>query len=490
MKGKLLQLVFDMSDEDKREDSKLKAAFESCDTNGDGGLSFEEFWNLLKRGIPTFPESEAHDLFRGADTDGDGKVVFNEFVDYIYGNTDFGEYVSKEADSWAEDHAKQRVMLKSIGLRQTTAKNMKGKWFRASWQERLEAIEKTEIHMDKAHGEEDDEEDVPMMATKSLPNPARKASMTSVTSTKSVLEGKTQNQLVDYSIHRFDLQGFAGQDEHALREMDDLRRQLKTLRGPEEIVDIQKYIAKGTAGWVFLVTKIDTGEKRAMKCIRMTQGLSGIKEWYISKILRKAGITNVVLTDATVSVMCKEDAPDIIAEHLTNAGPVPFYMCLLQEFISGGSLEDVVRDGRLSTKTLFTALADVASTLADLHANNVNHKDVKPENVLVEMKGDTVEAAKLCDFGSAEMSGLQAGRADDIRRFGVTMFSLVTGESWTKCRLIHETHVNLVARLKTFVMASSETKLHGLPKILEEILSGFKTMENVAAMMKTLSEAS
>merc|ERR1711959_612777 len=117
---------------------------------------------------------------------------------------------------------------------------------------------------------------------------------------------------------------------------------------------------------------------------------------------------------------------------------------------------------------MFQALEDVASTLAAMHERNVQHRDVKPENVLVEMQQGKLVAAKLCDFGSAEIGDNAAGRADDVRRFGVTMFSLATGESWTKQRLIHEKHDQLISRLRAAVDGTSNKAFRSLPDVLQK----------------------
>merc|ERR1712012_827759 len=105
---------------------------------------------------------------------------------------------------------------------------------------------------------------------------------------------------------------------------------------------------------------------------------------------------------------------------------------------NGGTLEGLAKDGQLTPPMMFQALHEVAQTLAIMHSQGVQHRDVKPENVLVSMEGGTITAAKLCDFGSAEIGDRPQSRADDVRRFGVMLFSVAMGEPWTENRLIHE----------------------------------------------------
>jgi len=230
-----------------------------------------------------------------------------------------------------------------------------------------------------------------------------------------------------------------------------------------------------------------SGVQVALKLVRMTQARTCLKEWFVSKLLRSAGVANIVYTAENVFVLSRREAPYVVTDALKTAGPVQYYVCLLQEFMSGGTLEGLAEDGRLSPEMMFEALEDVAWTLALMHANGVQHKDVKPENVLVEMSGETLLHAKLCDFGSAEVGHNPSAEADDIRRFGVMLFCLATGESWTKNRLLREKHGPLVSRLREASCTSSSDTIRRLPEVLGYILDSSPSMEQVAALMGELS---
>lgn len=465
------------------DDDDLKKAFESFDTNGNGKLSFDELFALLKRGEEDFAEEEAQNLFKAADKDGSGDIDFKEFVDYLYDDKDFGDFVHGQVEEAAESEAKNKVLRRGITVRSETSKALHDAgqdWRKLSWRERLSAVEEHEA------GTGDLEEEEKKEAAAKVEQQEKKEAAPKKTSAASIFAEKTQGQLVDYSIHKYDL-SFAGKDPMALEELLSFREFLKVATSPIEVVDVVKYIAKGTAGWVFLVENKASGARSAMKLIRMTQALSGVREWYISKLLRNVGVSNIVFTGEQVCVIARNEAPEIIAAELRDAGPVPYYMCLMQDFMNGGTLESLVDDGRLTPKMMFKALGDVATTLSLMHESKVHHKDIKPENVLVEMHGKELTAAKLCDFGSAEI-GDAAGRADDIRRFGVTLFSVATGEGWTKNRLIREKHENLIARLADAVSGSSGV-LAQLPDVLQQILSGCMRMKEIAGLMSELGDS-
>lgn len=466
--------------DDRREDGHLKEAFQMFDTNSDGRLSFDEFYALLQRGIPDFPEMEAQELFRDADKDLSGLVDFNEFVDYIYGNTDFKEYVKSQvaanAHEMAEQEAKNKCLHKSLKLRSETAKLLShcgSDWKKMSWVDRLSAVTETEIGQRRR--------DASSVPERPPSKPKRETR-------RSVYENMTQEANVDYCIHRYDL-GFAGRTYHQeTDELLDLRMKLRTSGGPEEFAEIRRYVAKGTAGWIFEVYWKESGERKAMKLIRMSQSISGLKEWFASKILKQAGLDHIVYTHPTVCVVNRDLAPAIVKEQLLSAGPVNFYLCLFQDFAGGGDLEDLRAEGRLTAQMMFGALVDVAATLAKMHDRGVHHRDVKPENVLVEMDGETITSAKICDLGCVTFLSDAEGCTDDIRRFGVMLFSLTTGEPWTANRLIHENHNDLVDRMTKFV-ADSSVAMKELPGMLSKILDGCLNMHQVEEMMLKMSEA-
>jgi hypothetical protein len=71
-----------MLDHDKLD--KIKAKFHELDANGDGFLSYEEMYELLKRGNPDMAEEEIRLLYDQMDTHRDNRVDFHEFCDFIF----------------------------------------------------------------------------------------------------------------------------------------------------------------------------------------------------------------------------------------------------------------------------------------------------------------------------------------------------------------------------------------------------------------------
>jgi serine/threonine-protein kinase len=121
------------------------------------------------------------------------------------------------------------------------------------------------------------------------------------------------------------------------------------------------------------------------------------------------------------------------------------YMVL--EYLPNGSLEERLRDGRMSDEDTARIATEIAAGLAHAHERGLVHRDLKPANILFDAEG----RAKIADFGIARMggtgtlteagtvlgtasyispeqaSGLPAGPASDVYSFGVILFRMLTG---------------------------------------------------------------
>ena len=74
---------------------------------------------------------------------------------------------------------------------------------------------------------------------------------------------------------------------------------------------------------------------------------------------------------------------------------------IVMEFIDGKTLKDVIKDcGKLNYDLAITIAIQIAKALECAHKNNIIHRDVKPQNILVTNGG----IVKVTDFGIAKYS--------------------------------------------------------------------------------------
>jgi serine/threonine-protein kinase len=96
-------------------------------------------------------------------------------------------------------------------------------------------------------------------------------------------------------------------------------------------------------------------------------------------------------------VVARLEHPNIIPIHAFGIeGGIPW---MAMRLISGGPLSSLLRGDRLTHERIITILRGVADALDYAHGKGVVHRDVKPQNILL----DEAERVYLADFGIAKM---------------------------------------------------------------------------------------
>lgn len=146
------------------------------------------------------------------------------------------------------------------------------------------------------------------------------------------------------------------------------------------------------------------------------------------------------------SALVKLDHPNIIRILEVGGDLLPFYV---MEFLEGKSVADFLDDQILPMKDNIYIALQVTSALRYAHEEGVVHRDVKPENILVDDRG----IVRLVDFGLAKFLNnatavtgsdnivgtelymspeqITTGKVDarsDIYSLGVTLYHMCTGE--------------------------------------------------------------
>ncbi len=72
---------------------------------------------------------------------------------------------------------------------------------------------------------------------------------------------------------------------------------------------------------------------------------------------------------------------------------------LLMEYVDGANLRDVLHEGRMRPEEALRIVPQICEGLQFAHDAGVIHRDVKPENILIDAQGN----AKITDFGLAKL---------------------------------------------------------------------------------------
>jgi serine/threonine protein kinase len=197
---------------------------------------------------------------------------------------------------------------------------------------------------------------------------------------------------------------------------------------------ILKKLGKGGMGEVYLAHQISLDRQAALKVL--SKQLAG-KEDFVKRFYREA------------RAMAKLDHPNAVRVYEVREDMGIHYVAM--EYIDGKSMQKWMDElGKLSIGDAVHVVMRCAEALQAAHSQNLIHRDIKPDNIMLTSKG----AVKVSDFGLAKaldddlsmtqsgtglgtpyyMAPEQArnakhvdGRAD-IYALGVTLYYFVTGK--------------------------------------------------------------
>lgn len=165
--------------------------------------------------------------------------------------------------------------------------------------------------------------------------------------------------------------------QHAVKETEFLR--LKRSKISVEDFDPIKVIGRGAFGEVRLVQKIDTGHVYAMKILRKTD------------MVAKEQLAHV---RAERDILVEADHTWVVKMYYSFQDPVNLY--LIMEFLPGGDMMTLLmKKDTLSEEVTQFYIAETALAIDSIHNCGFIHRDIKPDNLLLDARGHI----KLSDFG-------------------------------------------------------------------------------------------
>ena len=140
-----------------------------------------------------------------------------------------------------------------------------------------------------------------------------------------------------------------------------------------------KMLGKGSFGEVYLARKRGTMEHYAMKVLRKAQ-------------ICDQNLKRYVMTERNILSYIKH--PFIVSSRY--AFQTPEKLILIMDYCPGGDLGQLLeKEGKLEESRAKLYAAEILLALEELHSNGVIYRDLKPENVVLDVNGH----AMLTDFG-------------------------------------------------------------------------------------------
>ncbi|KAG6335627.1 hypothetical protein ID866_3463 [Astraeus odoratus] len=161
----------------------------------------------------------------------------------------------------------------------------------------------------------------------------------------------------------------------------------------------RRFIGAGAFGSVYLAVNLDSGSLMAVKEIKF-QELAGLPNLYAQ------------IRDE-LSVMEMLHHPNVVEYYGIEVHRDKVY--IFEEYCQGGSLATLLEHGRIEDESIIQLYTmQMLEGLAYLHGKGVVHRDIKPDNILLDHRG----VIKFVDFGASKILAknrtLQRSRRGDL----------------------------------------------------------------------------
>ena len=152
--------------------------------------------------------------------------------------------------------------------------------------------------------------------------------------------------------------------------------------------EIEALIGRGGMGDVYRCHDDLANRSVAVKTIRCPMGLDSSEE-----------DPNIKRFEVEYAALSRLNHPRIVAHHNFGQDAQRGEMFLVMQFVDGPSLRHLLDKGRLPITEALRIGWELADALAHAHERGIIHRDVKPENVLINELGQPM----LTDFGLARL---------------------------------------------------------------------------------------
>src|SRR5438477_6837350 len=231
----------------------------------------------------------------------------------------------------------------------------------------------------------------------------------------------------------------------------------KTARAAELLGELGEYelldeVGRGGQGVVFRARQKSLNSTVALKVISLGQWAS---KAHLKRFRREA------------EAAARLEHPSIVPIHEVGERDGSCYFSM--KFVEGGQLDEVVRRAPMSIRQATELIAKVARTVHYAHEHGILHRDIKPGNILLDVKGEP----HLTDFGLARLVEMESTITRTLEVLGTPSYMAPEQAAANNTQL------------------TSATDVYGLGAVLYQLLTGHPpfaggtTYETIKLLLET-----
>jgi len=171
---------------------------------------------------------------------------------------------------------------------------------------------------------------------------------------------------------------------------------------------VERKVGSGGMGEVWAGEHVNIGVRVALKTLLPA---AACDQQIVARFRREAYLLGRMRSDRVARVV------DFIEDQR-------FGLVLVMDFVDGEPLARVVEARRLGVEEAVDLGVDIVTALCELHRAKVVHRDLKPDNIILEPKDGGRWRAVIVDFG---VSRLESTPGDDDPLTGITHADMAVG---------------------------------------------------------------
>jgi serine/threonine protein kinase len=174
---------------------------------------------------------------------------------------------------------------------------------------------------------------------------------------------------------------------------------------------VERKVGSGGMGEVWAGEHISIGVKVALKKLLPA---AAVDHQVVARFKREAYLLGRIRSEHVARVV------DFVADN-------SFGLVLVMDFVEGEALTSTLQARQLDIEETIDLGVDIAEALCDLHRAQVVHRDLKPDNIIMEPLNNGRRRAVLVDFGVSRLvsSGGTGSHDEDIT--GITHADMAVG---------------------------------------------------------------